>query len=69
MRVLEPARAVRRPLDLPPSPIVRTVEMERGRAGYGFTMAGQAPCVLSGIMKGSPAYSVGLRPGDYILRP
>ncbi|KAL6490490.1 hypothetical protein MHYP_G00008350 [Metynnis hypsauchen] len=67
MRVLVPARAVRRPLDLPPNPIVRTVEMERGRAGYGFTMAGQAPCVLSGIMKGSPAYSVGLRPGDYIL--
>ncbi|KAI4879716.1 hypothetical protein NFI96_013870 [Prochilodus magdalenae] len=67
MRVLEPARAARRALDLPPSPTVRKVEMERGKAGYGFTMAGQAPCVLSGIMKGSPAYSVGLRPGDYIL--
>ncbi|XP_072543936.1 regulator of G-protein signaling 12 [Salminus brasiliensis] len=67
MRVVEPPGALRRSLDLPPSPIVRRVEMERGRAGYGFTMAGQAPCVLRGIMKGSPAYSVGLRPGDYIL--
>lgn len=67
MRVLDPAGSVRRYLDFPPSQTVRRVEMERGRAGYGFTMAGQAPCVLSGIMKGSPAHSVGLRPGDYIL--
>ncbi|XP_015462793.3 regulator of G-protein signaling 12 isoform X1 [Astyanax mexicanus] len=67
MRVVEPPGAVRRCLDLPPSSTVRRVEMERGRAGYGFTMAGQAPCILRGIMKGSPAYSVGLRPGDYIL--
>uniref|UniRef100_A0A671LXB3 Regulator of G-protein signaling 12-like n=1 Tax=Sinocyclocheilus anshuiensis TaxID=1608454 RepID=A0A671LXB3_9TELE len=57
-----------RHLDRPTSPAVRRVEMERGRAGYGFTIAGQAPCVLRGIIKGSPAYSVGLRPGDRILR-
>nr|XP_009301361.1 regulator of G-protein signaling 12 isoform X3 [Danio rerio] len=55
-------------LDRPISPAVRRVEMERGRAGYGFTIAGQAPCVLRGIIKGSPAHSVGLLPGDRVLR-
>ncbi|XP_073692473.1 regulator of G-protein signaling 12 isoform X2 [Garra rufa] len=68
MRVLKPAESTMRHLDRPTSPAVRRVEMERGRAGYGFTIAGQAPCVLRGIIKGSPAYSVGLRPGDRILR-
>lgn len=65
MRVL---KSTMRPLDRPASPAVRRVEMERGRAGYGFTIAGQAPCILQGIIKGSPAYSVGLRPGDHVLR-
>ncbi|KAK7176899.1 hypothetical protein R3I93_000978 [Phoxinus phoxinus] len=68
MRVLKPAKSTMRLLDRPTSPAVRRVEMERGRAGYGFTIAGQAPCILQGIIKGSPAYSVGLRPGDRILR-
>ncbi|XP_051976642.1 regulator of G-protein signaling 12-like isoform X2 [Xyrauchen texanus] len=68
MRVLKPAESAMRHLKRPPSPAVRRVEMERGRAGYGFTIAGQAPCALRGIIKGSPAYSVGLRPGDRILR-
>ncbi|RXN21428.1 regulator of G- signaling 12-like protein [Labeo rohita] len=68
MRVLKPAESTIMHLDRPTSPAVRRVEMERGRAGYGFTIAGQAPCVLRGIIKGSPAYSVGLRPGDRILR-
>ncbi len=68
MRVLKPAESTMRHLVRPFSPAVLRVEMERGRAGYGFTIAGQAPCVLQGIIKGSPAYSVGLRPGDRILR-
>uniref|UniRef100_A0A673HXH7 Regulator of G-protein signaling 12-like n=1 Tax=Sinocyclocheilus rhinocerous TaxID=307959 RepID=A0A673HXH7_9TELE len=68
MRVLKPAESTMRHPDRPTSLAVRRVEMERGRAGYGFTIAGQAPCVLRGIIKGSPAYSVGLRPGDRILR-
>ncbi|XP_051755830.1 regulator of G-protein signaling 12 isoform X2 [Ctenopharyngodon idella] len=68
MRVLKPAESTMRHLDRPASPAVRRVEMERGRAGYGFTIAGQAPCILQGIIKGSPAYSVGLRPGDHVLR-
>lgn len=68
MRVLKLNESVMRQLDRPSSPAVRRVEMERGRAGYGFTIAGQAPCILHGIINGSPAYSVGLRPGDRILR-
>ncbi|XP_075400757.1 regulator of G-protein signaling 12 isoform X2 [Tenrec ecaudatus] len=45
----------------------RSVEVARGRAGYGFTLAGQAPCVLSCVMRGGPADLVGLRAGDQIL--
>ncbi|XP_030046999.1 regulator of G-protein signaling 12 [Microcaecilia unicolor] len=46
---------------------IRTVEVARGRAGYGFTLSGQAPCVLSSVMKGSPADYVGLKAGDQIF--
>lgn len=46
---------------------IRAVEVARGRSGYGFTLSGQSPCVLSCILKGSPADYVGLRSGDYIL--
>lgn len=46
---------------------VRGVEVARGRAGYGFTLSGQAPCVLSCVLKGSPAEYVGLHSGDQIL--
>ncbi|XP_007951713.1 regulator of G-protein signaling 12 [Orycteropus afer afer] len=45
----------------------RSVEVARGRAGYGFTVSGQAPCVLSCVMRGGPADFVGLRAGDQIL--
>ncbi|XP_052369880.1 regulator of G-protein signaling 12-like [Oncorhynchus keta] len=46
---------------------IRGVEVARGRAGYGFTLSGQGPCVLNCILKGSPADYVGLRSGDHIL--
>nr|XP_057932435.1 regulator of G-protein signaling 12b isoform X1 [Doryrhamphus excisus]XP_057932514.1 regulator of G-protein signaling 12b isoform X1 [Doryrhamphus excisus] len=46
---------------------IRTVEVARGRTGYGFTLSGQNPCVLSCILKGSPADYVGLRSGDHVL--
>ncbi|XP_076584523.1 regulator of G-protein signaling 12b isoform X6 [Chaetodon auriga] len=46
---------------------IRAVEVARGRTGYGFTLSGQSPCVLSCILKGSPADYVGLRSGDFIL--
>ncbi|XP_062850150.1 regulator of G-protein signaling 12 isoform X2 [Trichomycterus rosablanca] len=67
MRALEPAKGVRRTSEFAPATTVRRVELVRGRVGYGFTLAGQAPCILSGIMKGSSAYGAGLKPGDYIL--
>lgn len=67
MRALDPAGGVKRSLDFSPVPTVRRVEIERGRAGYGFTVVGQAPCVLSGIMNGSPAHDAGLKPGDCVL--
>lgn len=59
-------------LDLPASAStqhggVHTVEVARGKTGYGFTLTGQSPCVLSCILKGSPADYMGLRSGDYIL--
>lgn len=46
---------------------LRSVEVARGRAGYGFTLSGQAPCILSCVLKGSPADYVGLKAGDKIF--
>lgn len=46
---------------------LRGVEVIRGRAGYGFTISGQRPCIMSGILKGSPADLVGLKQGDRIM--
>ncbi|XP_013362249.1 PREDICTED: regulator of G-protein signaling 12 [Chinchilla lanigera] len=63
-RAGEPAK---RPPPGPAPPRVRSVEVARGRAGYGFTLSGQAPCVLSGVVRGSPADFVGLRAGDQIF--
>ncbi|XP_048365007.1 regulator of G-protein signaling 12 isoform X2 [Sphaerodactylus townsendi] len=45
---------------------IRSVEVARGRVGYGFTLSGQAPCILSCVLKGSPADYVGLKAGDKI---
>ncbi|XP_046142954.1 regulator of G-protein signaling loco isoform X2 [Osmia bicornis bicornis] len=40
---------------------VRTVEVLRGMKGFGFTISGQQPCILSCIVPGSPAEIAGLR--------
>ncbi|XP_077427544.1 regulator of G-protein signaling 12b isoform X2 [Vanacampus margaritifer] len=60
-----------RPQSPPPPSLqqrrMRAVEVARGRTGYGFTLSGQNPCVLSCILKSSPADYVGLRSGDHIL--
>lgn len=45
----------------------RLVEITRGAKGYGFTISGQQPCILSCIVPGSPAESAGLRSGDYLI--
>ncbi|NXN96321.1 RGS12 protein, partial [Rhinopomastus cyanomelas] len=62
-----PGETVKRRLNMHAPPRIRSVEVARGRAGYGFTLSGQAPCVLSCVMKGSPADYVGLKAGDQIL--
>lgn len=46
---------------------VRTVEVNRGKNGFGFTISGQQPCILSCIVAGSPAEHAGLRAGDYLV--
>ncbi|XP_029155013.1 regulator of G-protein signaling loco isoform X2 [Nylanderia fulva] len=46
---------------------VRAVEVIRGAKGFGFTISGQQPCILSCIVPGSPAESAGLRAGDYLV--
>ncbi|XP_077598256.1 regulator of G-protein signaling 12-like isoform X2 [Stigmatopora nigra] len=46
---------------------LRRVEVERGRAGYGFTVSGERPCLLSGVLEGSPAHLAGLRRGQGIV--
>uniref|UniRef100_A0A8C5P726 Regulator of G protein signaling 12 n=1 Tax=Leptobrachium leishanense TaxID=445787 RepID=A0A8C5P726_9ANUR len=48
------------------APRLRSVEVARGRSGYGFTLSGQAPCVISRVIKESPAEFVKLKPGDQI---
>ena len=45
----------------------RSVEVVRGRYGFGFTLSGQAPCVLSSVITGSPAERVGLQSGHTLL--
>ncbi|XP_071827392.1 regulator of G-protein signaling 12-like isoform X4 [Apostichopus japonicus] len=54
---------------LPPNNFMnlKTVEVGRGRNGYGFTVAGQHPCVLSCIMPNSPAEFAMLKPGDCVI--
>uniref|UniRef100_A0A1B0GQH7 Uncharacterized protein n=1 Tax=Phlebotomus papatasi TaxID=29031 RepID=A0A1B0GQH7_PHLPP len=45
----------------------RTVEVCRGINGFGFTISGQAPCILSCIVNNSPADLAGLRAGDFLI--
>lgn len=45
----------------------KTVDVCRGKNGYGFTISGQQPCILSCIVAGSPADRCGLKTGDYLL--
>lgn len=44
----------------------KTVTVVRGKLGYGFTISGQNPCMLSCIVAGSPAEAAGLKPGDLL---
>ncbi|ELU07057.1 hypothetical protein CAPTEDRAFT_141055, partial [Capitella teleta] len=46
---------------------LRSVEVTRGHSGYGFTISGQSPCILSCIVTGSPADRCGLKTGDFLI--
>lgn len=46
---------------------VRQVDLARSRSGFGFTLSGQCPCVLSGVVRGSPASRAGLKAGDKVV--
>lgn len=46
---------------------MKTVELTCAPGGFGFTLSGQAPCVLSCVLPGSPAHKVDLKPGDQII--
>ncbi len=50
-----------------PSFGVRTVELTRGQHGFGFTLSGQAPCILSSIVQESPAAKANLKSGDFVI--
>uniref|UniRef100_A0A182P712 PDZ domain-containing protein n=1 Tax=Anopheles epiroticus TaxID=199890 RepID=A0A182P712_9DIPT len=41
--------------------------VNRGSNGFGFTISGQQPCILSCIVTGSPADVAGLRAGDFLI--
>ena len=46
---------------------LKTVDVTRGKSGYGFTISGQHPCALSNIVKDSPAERAGLKAGNYLV--
>lgn len=45
----------------------RRLVVARGVGGFGFTIAGQRPCVVSAVAAGGPAERAGLRAGDALL--
>jgi len=46
---------------------MRTVALSRGRTGFGFTITGELPCRLGGVVPGSAADSAGLQSGDRLI--
>lgn len=42
-------------------------EVERELGGFGFTISGQQPCILSCIVRNSPADLAGLCAGDFLI--
>ncbi|XP_046904813.1 regulator of G-protein signaling 12 [Hypomesus transpacificus] len=67
MKMLAQPAGARRRLELNSLNELRGVDVVRGRTGYGFTISGRGPCLLSGILEGSPADEVGLKQGDRIM--
>ena len=46
---------------------IRTVALSRGRSGFGFTITGELPCRLGGVVPGSAADCAGLQSGDRLI--
>ena len=45
----------------------KTVRLWRTPTGFGFSLTGQYPCVLTQVVDGSPAFKAGLKIGDYLI--
>lgn len=45
----------------------KTVRLWRTPTGFGFSLTGQYPCVLTQVVEGSPAFKAGLKIGDYLI--
>lgn len=46
---------------------IRNVHLEAIEGKFGFTISGQQPCILSSIVRNSPADLAGLKSGDFLL--
>ncbi|CRK99790.1 CLUMA_CG013098, isoform A, partial [Clunio marinus] len=46
---------------------IRNVQLEAIEGKFGFTISGQQPCILSSIIRGSPADLAGLKSGDFLI--
>ena len=49
------------------SPAYKIAKLVRGQHGFGFTISGQAPCILSCVVPHSSADRAGLHAGDCLL--
>lgn len=47
---------------------IRTLELRRRRGRFGFTVRGNGPVYVYDVEERGPAYSVGMRPGDLVLK-
>ena len=48
-------------------PAFKVAKLVRGHQGFGFTISGQAPCILSCVVPHSSADRAGLHAGDCLL--
>lgn len=48
-------------------PAYKVARLVRGQQGFGFTISGQAPCILSCVVPNSSADRAGLNTGDCLL--
>lgn len=46
---------------------IRNIQLEASEGKFGFTISGQQPCVLSSIVRNSPADIAGLKSGDFLI--